>query len=174
MLIPRLEDENESFENYFSRMPRSLSHVPEDLVQSWFWHHNEQAIELSGFYDFTKWQFRLEQFSNEKIMDVRHYDYYLSKLDDKGSEFLKGLMKGYDTADYMIEHGTFPCAILVAENSGHCVHHQSIDDEMMLEPFHLIEGNRRLGFLRALIGVAHPKLQQSHDVWVADIDDQLV
>ncbi|KZZ43796.1 hypothetical protein A3758_04225 [Oleiphilus sp. HI0118] len=170
MLIPKLNENAESFDAYFQRLPRDLLHVPEDIVRTWFWYHNEQALEFSEFYDFTKWSFRLESFSNDKIMAIRHYEYYLSKLDAKGQEFLKGRMSGYDTADFMLENGTFPCAILVAANCGEFRHHQSTGDEMVLEPYHVIEGQRRLGFVRALITADHPALKSHHHVWVATIE----
>lgn len=171
MQIPRLSHENESFEEYINRFPRELAHVPEDLVKSWFWYHNDQAVECSTIYDFKKWKFRSEKFSNEEIMKIRHYDYYLSKLDEKGEVFLRGRMEGYDTADFMLDNGTFPCAILITEDCGKHKHHQSVGDETMLEPYQIIEGNRRLGFLRALINTDHPNLRAWHSVWVATIAD---
>ena len=171
MEIPELIDHKETFADYLLRMPAELAHVPEDIVRTWFWYHNEQAVEFSSFYDFTKWKFKSKAFNNDQITDIKHYDYYLKRLDDKGGEFLKGRMKGYDTADFMLANGTFPEPILVVENGSKHKHHHSIGDETMLERYHIIEGQRRLGFIRAMIRAGHPKLQASHRAWVATIED---
>ncbi|MCE7615488.1 hypothetical protein LZT09_12730 [Vibrio fluvialis] len=171
MEIPKLIADKENFTDYLLRVPAELKHVPEDIIRTWFWYHNEQAVEFSKFYDFTKWKFTAKAFTNDQILEIRHYDYYLKRLDDKGGEFLKGRMKGYDTADFMRANGTFPEPILVVENGSKHKHHHSIGDETMLEPYHIIEGQRRLGFIRAMIRAGHPKLQASHRAWVATIED---
>ena len=87
-------------------------------------------------------------------------------FDHIGREFLAGRMAGYDTAEFMMKSGTFPVPIIVAHNAGNQLHHKSFNGEFMLEPYHLIEGNRRLAFLRAMIQKGHEKLQEKHKVWL--------
>ncbi|MBW3140138.1 hypothetical protein KUV56_11515 [Ferrimonas balearica] len=173
MEIPKRNDptdfKQESFEEYYRRFPKELAHIPEDVVKSWMWYHNEQVVVFSKLYNFENWEFELQCFDNEEIMEIKHFDYDLKLLDGKGDEFLKGCLKGYDTADYMLENGTFPCPIIVARNAGKNIHHQRGEGNYMLEPLQLIEGNRRLAYLRAMIRKKFPKLKDSHKVWVVTI-----
>jgi len=164
------EFKEEPFEEYYSRWPKRLSNIPEGVVRMWFWDHNEQVLEFAKQYDFTKWKFCLEKFTNEKILEIRHFDYDMKLLDGKGEEFLKGRLKGYNTADYMLENGTFPCPIIVAHNAGEHFHHATDFKDAMIEPYHLIEGNRRFAYIRALIRHKCPQLKKDHDVWVATIE----
>jgi len=174
MNIPLRNDptdyQKESFEDYYARWPNELSHVPESVVKSWMWYHNEQVVEFCrDYYDIEHWSFQLENFDNDKIMEVQHFPDELEKLDDIGERFINGKLAGYDTADYMLENGTFPCPIIVVENGSRYQHHKSLPCETMIEPYHLIEGNRRLAFVRALIRHNHPKLKGNHEVWVVTI-----
>lgn len=179
MKIPPRNDPSdfqiESFEDYYARWPNELAHVPESVVRMWMWEHNDQVIEFfDQCYDIDRWSFRLEKLDNKKILEVRHFADELEKLDDIGDRLIKGLLVGYNTAEYMLENGTFPCPIIVVENGGQYEHHRSHPGEKMLEPYHLIEGNRRLAFVRALNRHNHPNLQDEHDVWVVTIEEQSI
>ncbi len=79
-------------------------------------------------------------------------------------------MPGYDTAEFMQENGTFPVPIIVAHNAGKVLHHKSLNHEFMLEPYHILEGNRRLAFLRAMIQKQHEKLKKNHKIWLVTIN----
>lgn len=175
MRIPERDDpsdfETEPFEDYFDRFPEELANIPENVAKNWFWHHNRQAVKFSEFYAFENWEFELCVFDNDEIMEIKHFEHDLNLLDAKGEEFLKGKLRGYDTADYMLENGTSPCPIIVAKNASGHIHHQSNEANYMLEPYHLIEGNRRLAYLRAMIRNNYERLQDSHEVWVVTIND---
>ncbi|MBD0785806.1 hypothetical protein HUO09_05595 [Vibrio sp. Y2-5] len=175
MEIPKRNDpsdfECEPFEDYFARFPQELNHIPEDVVKNWMWYHNEQVVEFSQLYDFTKWKFSLEDFDNDKIMEIQHFEYDLKLLDGKGQEFLKGCLNEHDTAKFMFENGTSPCPMIVTKDAGNHIHHQREEGNLMLEPYHLIEGNRRLAYLRAMIGKPFPRLKESHKVWVVEIEE---
>jgi len=171
--IPKRNDPSdfkcESFEDYYARFPNELAHIPKDVVKNWMWYHNEQVVECSKRYDFKKWAFDLQDFDNDKIMEIKHFEYDLMRLDGKEQEFLKGRLNEHDTAKFMFENGTSPCPMIVAENAGDHTHHQREEGNKMLEPFQLIEGNRRLAYLRAMIKKSFPKLKDSHKVWVVTI-----
>ena len=174
MKIPKRNDPNdfkiESFESYLVRWPDELSHIPEDIIRSWAYEHNDQVIEFcEETYDLSTWTFDRVKFSNDEILEIKHFDSEMKHYEHIGSEFLAGRMVGYGTAEFMLENGTFPVAILVAHNAGEFMHHKSFENEYMIEPYHLIEGNRRLAFLRAMIEKDHELLQKSHDVWLLTI-----
>ncbi|HIF5855129.1 TPA: hypothetical protein ACX3E9_004510 [Vibrio parahaemolyticus] len=175
MEIPKRNDPSdfkwEEFEDYYARFPKELAHIPEDVVKNWMWYHNEQVVEYSKLYDFEKWTFELKDFENDNIMQIKHFDYDLKLLDGKSLEFLKGLLNEHDTAKFMFDSGTSPCPMIVAKNAGKHIHHQREEGNLMLEPYQLIEGNRRLAYLRAMIGKSFPKLQKSHKVWVVTIEE---
>lgn len=170
---PRRNDpsdfEHESLESYLDRWPAELGNVPDDVIEHWFYRHNEQVPELCKVYDFGSWNFELQTFDNEKIQEIRHFEDELEKLDATGDRLMAEGMPGYDTAEYMLENGTFPCPIIVAYMAGGHCHHKGMGDETMLEPYHLVEGHRRLGFLRVMIRSDHPSLQEAHSVWVVTI-----
>ncbi len=162
----------EPFEEYYARWPKELSHVPESVIKMWMWDHNEQVVNFCrDYYDVEKWVFSLETFDNSKIQEVKHFSDELEKLDNIGEAFINGEHVGYDTAEFMLENGTFPCPIIVVENGSKYEHHRSHAGEKMLEPYHPIEGNRRLAFVRALIRYEHPSLKNEHRVWVATIGE---
>lgn len=175
MKIPKRNDPNdfavESFESYKERWPSDLDHIPPDVIKSWAYDHNEQVMVLSeDVYDLGKWDFKLADFSNDEIMRIKHFDSEMRHYDHIGKEYLAGRMEGYDTAEYMLENGTFPSPIIVAHNAGHHLHHKSFKNEFMMEPYHIIEGNRRLAFVRAMIQSGYEKLQGTHKVWLVTIN----
>lgn len=172
LIVPSRIDRSEvkeSFESYYSRWPKELENVPEDVVRHWIYYHNECFLGFDGVYDLSKWVFKKERFSNVRILDVLHYPDELKHMDSIGERFLAGVLAGYDTADYMLKNGTFPCPIIVAHNAGEYRHHRGLEGESMLEPYHLIEGHRRLSFLRAMIKRNHKALKKEHDVWLVTI-----
>lgn len=173
MKPPRRNDpsdfEQESLESYLDRWPDELSNVPEDVIEHWLYRHNEQVEDFCEVYDLGAWNFEIQSFDNEKIFEILHFEDELEKLDATGERLIAEGMPGYDTGDYMLENGTFPCPIIVAHMAGGHSHHKGIGDETMLEPYHLIEGHRRLGFIRAMIRNDHPSLQEAHDAWVVTI-----
>jgi hypothetical protein len=160
---------NETFEDYLARWPKDLTNVPVDVIKNWVFYHNEFVREHSDVYCLKNWSFELKYFSSEEIVEIKHYDSEIKHWDHIGNELMKGRMSGYDTADYMLEKGTFPCPIIVAHNAASFKHAKSLEDEFMLEPYHLIEGNRRVGFIRGMHKNAYPKLQPKHNVWVVAI-----
>lgn len=175
MKIPKHNDpsdfEIESFESYVDRWPAELDHVPLDVIKSWAYDHNEQVLEFTDeLYDLTKWSFELIEFSNDKILEIMNFGSEMKHYDHIGNKFFANRMHGYDTAEFMQENGTFPVPIIVAHNAGKFLHHKSFDNEFMLEPYHLLEGNRRLAFLRAMIQRKHEKLQEIHKVWLVIIN----
>ena len=173
MEIPKRNDPSdfkwETFEDYYARFPKEFAHIPKDVVKSWMWFHNEQVVDFSSIYDFKNWNFELRSFDNDEVMEIRHFEYDLKLLDGKSEEFIQGRLNEHDTARFMFENGTPPCPIIVARDASKHIHHQRDEGNFMLEPYHLIEGNRRLAYLRAMISKAFPKLRNSHKVWVVSI-----
>ena len=168
MQIPKVEV-NEIFESYIARWPDEFDNIPEDVIRNWVYYHNESVIENSDVYELMKWQFKKKTFTTEEVLEIKHYDSEIKHLDHIGDVLMKQGMSGYDTAEFMIEYGTFPCPIIVAHNAGMFRHAKSLNGETMLEPYHLIEGSRRLGFVRGMAKYNYHKLQQNHEVWVVTI-----
>ena len=173
MRPPKREDpsafEIESFDSYYSRWPKELTNIPEDVVRHWIYYHNGFFWEGGIIYEIDRWSFDLKVFSNEKIMEIAHYPSEIERMDYNGETLMKKGMPGYDTAEYMLQHGTFPCPIIVAYNAGAHKHAKSIGTETMLEPYHLVEGHRRLGFARGMIRHNYKHLKREHKVWLVTI-----
>lgn len=168
MKIPKVEN-NESFELYLARWPENFTNIPDDVIRNWIYYHNEFVIDNSDVYELEKWRFEKRIFTTEEVLTIKHYDSEMKYLDHIGDILMEQGMPDYDTAEFMIEHGTFPCPIIVAHNAGEFSHAKSLQGETMLEPYHLIEGNRRLGFIRGMAKHNFHKLQHNHEVWVVTI-----
>jgi hypothetical protein len=111
------------------------------------------------------WDFELKNFSSDQIMAIDHVGKWIEELDAEGVEYVGGFPRSQTgLAKYMLEHGTFPVPIIVAENSGHVVHPRS-NREKMKVPFQLIEGHCRLACIRGMIAHKHPSTRNSHPVW---------
>ncbi|RWX52857.1 hypothetical protein [Photobacterium chitinilyticum] len=174
-------NEDTSFEEFQGMLPEELSNFPEDVLRQWVYRHGkgdgDVISALNILPGISEWQFHLVEMTNAEIESIRHYEYDESKLFPKGNWWLgSGRHNAPEFCDYMMEHGTYPVPIIVAKNaSSH--NHPILDfrypghDGPMLEPFHLLEGNRRFALLRAMIKNGTAGLKDMHDVWLVTMPE---
>lgn len=163
--------EAEEFDAYYERWPRELAAIPKQVVQDWVhrhWHDfRDHWVELAPH----TWKYECKVLSSSEIMSIDHIGTWIRDLDAEGVEYVSGASRGQTRmAKYMLEHGTFPVPILVAQGAGHVVHPRSAK-ELMKEPLQLIEGHCRLACIRGMINSAHPHIAAHHRVWVATIPE---
>lgn len=163
----------------YSVMPEELSNFPEDVLRQWVYEHGkgdgDVVDALNLIPNLSKWFFQLVEMPNADINSIKHYPYDEKRLLDKGEWWLKtGRHNAPAFCDYMLEHGTTPVPLIVAQNaSDH--NHPIIEyryperEGPMLEPFHLLEGNRRFALLRAMINNGTASLKDQHLVWIVTL-----
>lgn len=165
-----------SFSDFCKVIPKELSNFPEDVLKQWVYEHGKgdgDVIDaLNLIPNLAEWRFELVDMTNADIKRIRHYPYDERLLLPKGEWWLKsGRHSAPAFFDYMLEHGTTPVPIIIAQNaSGHnhpiIAYRYPEHGGSMLDPLHLLEGNRRFALLRAMINNDVASLQDKHLVWV--------
>lgn len=161
----------EPFETYYERWPSRLSAIPRPIVEDWIYRHwSDFKRHWMALAPHT-WRYELRTFTSAEVLSIGHVSTWISDLDAEGVEYVSGFPRGRTRmAQFMLEHGTFPVPILVAQGAGHVVHPRSAN-ERMKEPFQLIEGHSRLACIRGMINAQYSTLAPSHRVWVANIPE---
>lgn len=164
MSLAKLNDD-ETFEAYLSRWPKELSHIPETIIESLAFEHNQQVVENPDVYDFERWRCRSAIFSNAEIASVRHFND--RELNGRGiaEEFYRSQRPRTPLFDWMLTNGTFPKPILIIENGAnhdHIVPKRA--GESLYEPYHIFEGQRRLSYLKYFIELGLPNFRNQHGV----------
>lgn len=157
--------ERESIDSYIARWPKQFSNIPPCVIENWIHRHNPQFINDWPALNPSSWRFNLREMSSSQIMAIQHLDGELEHWDYIGNKFLETKDENQYLARYMAKHGTFPCPIIVAVNAQGVLHPKSRPGEFMKTPMQLIEGHRRLGFLREMIRRNWPYLTPFHKVW---------
>jgi hypothetical protein len=62
--------------------------------------------------------------------------------------------------NFMRENQTWPLPILILENLGGNVR------SSLGQPYHLLEGHRRLAYLRSLYKASQKKMKSEHEIWL--------
>jgi hypothetical protein len=152
----------ETAEEYARRMQSTvLPHWPEEPLREWL-HRHFNNLETYAFLGYESLRFERQEWDldaipgRESFRDPRF-------CDDFSRTFEARAQKGNDwLATYMSEHGTWPTPVLLLENLDGSLTYPH--GGKMNQPYHLLEGHRRLSFLNALrqSGRALPQ----HDVWL--------
>ncbi|WP_407832171.1 hypothetical protein [Vibrio rotiferianus] len=157
----------ESFEDYYHRFPRELSHIPKEVVETWIYRHWD---DFQGWRELQPetWHFELHEFSCEEILKIGHVGDWSKQLHHWGRELINGERRRNTwLGRYMLESGTTPTSIIVGFNFGQHVHPIEFGDQKMKLPYQLIEGHMRLAYLFGMIKEGHSNLKEEHKVWVA-------
>ncbi|MGM0785988.1 MAG: hypothetical protein ACQEUM_17985 [Pseudomonadota bacterium] len=159
----------EDFEDYYRRWPDELQTIPKCVVEQWIhrhWDDFQDWIALNPH----KWSWERREFTNQEILKIDHFGDWIEQLHSEGTEYVSAKPRSETfVGGYMLEHGTTPVPMIVAEYSGHAVHPKGFKDDYMKEPYQLIEGHSRLGCLLGMIDSDHPNLMKKHQVWVVRI-----
>ncbi|EJA7359023.1 hypothetical protein ACSVUS_000598 [Vibrio alginolyticus] len=172
--LPEVRD-NELFANYKTRLPHRLKNIPDDVLEQWPFEVEVVRKALNQRKDFVHWTYRLVELTSNEILTIRHYPYDESRLFPKAHEWLspKGVPLRPIWFDRMLEQGTFIRPIILAHNANNQVHpilsfeYPALD--AMFTPYHLLEGNRRLSLLRAMIELKMEGVKERHSVWLVDM-----
>jgi hypothetical protein len=146
---------------YVERMRSTvLPDWPADVLKEWLYRHAD-CISKYAFLDFQTFAFSRETWPLDVIpdkhaFDEEHFCDFFSNVEERAKW-------PYDwLAIYMCREGTWNTPIIMLENQG-----APLADpfgKLMKQPFHLLEGHRRLAFLNGLR--QRGKAIACHDVWI--------
>ena len=151
---------NEELSSYVSRMKSGLlPNWPEELLTEWL-HRHASNMEDYAFLGFENLQFRLDTWDLEQFPGREAFR-DLGFSDSFQNVEVRAEQNEYDwLAHYMLREGTWNTPIVLFDN-------RNAGQARLRTPFHLLEGHRRLSFLRGLkrLGKARPQ----HAVWLASL-----
>lgn len=169
-LVPVEQDgtfETEPVVDYLARVQPLLPAFPEEVLMQWFHHHGVHGHEYDwlGYRSLT---FQREIWCTERILsEVRSWpgnDWVAGYCETMLSDPV--IQNGW-LGKTMIDAGSWPIAPIILNNT-HSF--QNSGGSRLGEPYHLLEGHRRMGMFRALNHSDEWDVQTSHPVWVAIAD----
>ena len=159
----------EPFSEYRRRWPEKYSHIPDAIIESWIHRHWSQFRDWRTLRP-ESWTYEIRKFTSSDVLRIGDVCDRAADSIAWGDDLMDGFKDGEIwLRDYMLENGTTPAPILVAENAAHIRHPHNGGN--MVEPFQLIEGHRRRALLGAMIRRRHPNMPSRHDVVVARIPE---
>jgi hypothetical protein len=160
--------EVEPFSDYLRRWPAELKAFPANLIETWVYRHWDQFRDEWMPQRALEWKYESRFFSNDEVMKIAHFANELSIMDYWGDQlFSCRIRRETWLAAFMLRHGTTPEPILVLDADTKVRHHKAFEGEVILKPFHIIEGHKRLSYLRGMIRHNHPLLKKQHVIWYA-------
>jgi hypothetical protein len=163
--LPYLDDCQrivEPADEYVRRMQATvLPHWPEEPLVEWL-HRNYNSLKDYGFLGYDSLHFELQTWDLEAIPGREAFA-DPGFCDDFSGSFEYRVREVDWLARYMNEHGTWSTPIYLLENLDGAISYPW--GERLNQPYHLLEGHRRLSFLVALrhLGKALP----GHQIWLA-------
>jgi hypothetical protein len=162
--LPYLDSSERSIESgkdYVRRMQTTvLPYWPEGPLLEWLYRHY-QCIETYEFLGFDTFQFELQ---NWDLADIPVADAFADPkyFDSLTSSFEHWVTKGEWLARYMSQNGTWNTPICLLENlNGELAYPWG---DKLNQPYHLLEGHRRLSFLNALRSSGNALAK--HEIWL--------
>lgn len=159
--IDLYKKENENFENYFKRINGILPNWPEEVVKEWLHRHNNQ-IDDYIFLGFDKFKFYLEKWSTKEIVEKIDSYKMTNLIDPLGTQILD--IPYSFLQKYIHKNGTWPSPIIILKTETNMI----IKDGYILgNPYHLLEGHLRLGYIRTLFK-NNCKVNNNHLVYIVE------
>jgi hypothetical protein len=162
----------EPFAEYYQRWPEACANVPAQVVETWIYRHwrDFQAwIPLSS----QSWEHDLQSLSSDQVMTICHVAAWPETLRYWGDDLFDGRHRRKTwLGRAMLESGTTPAPIIVAQGAGKFRHPRERGRPPLREPYQLIEGHMRLAYLQGMIRRGYPETRSNHDVFVATLPIQ--
>lgn len=152
-----VEAENE----YVSRMQAGpLPNWPTEPLQEWLYRHADHMDDYA-FLGFDRFHFELATWDLDRLpgreaFKDEHFCDSFQDVEDRAAA------NWYDwLAHYMLREGTWNTPIILLDNA---MVPALLHEPMLKSPYHLLEGHRRLSFLRGLKRLG--KARDRHSVWI--------
>lgn len=156
----------EPFSEYRTRWPKRYKNVPDEVVETWIYRHWREFQAWLPLRPL-EWKYEFKDLTSAEVLTIGHVGDWMKTLRYWGDDLIDGSnRKKTWLGRFMIENGTTPSPLIVAENAGSWLHPREHACRMY-EPLQLIEGHMRLAYLRALIQRTHSAVQPVHRVVLA-------
>lgn len=153
-----VEEFNKKFKNFFSNFP-------DDVIEQWPYRDFAAFLSSWEIIDYEKLKFSLVKLDNEQIMQIK-----VAGMND--DDLIKwGRFQMYETEasnylkEYMKKEKKAPVPIIVLDT----LNSNISGDYNFGKPYHLLEGHRRLSFLKTFISDGESKMYDKQTVWLAKI-----
>ncbi len=158
--------------DYLRRVRPLLPAFPDEVLVEWFLRHGVHAHEYAwlGYRGFS---FAREVWVTRRILEhVKSWPEEDDPLDGYAESFLaeESIRSGW-LGSYMTREGTWPTPPVVLDNR---VGFQTPSGTRLGQPFNLLEGHRRAGYLRALARSSKSAVQEQHALWIVTADPEEV
>lgn len=153
----------EPFATYNERVGPLLPNWPADALEQWPHRHWRDFRGTWAWLGVDGLSFTAETWSTERIVsDIRFVDH------EYFTEYARSFAsnesaRGSPLGEFLIAHGTWPVPILTLRYDGE---YRPPDHCRVHSPFTLLEGHRRLSFLRGILDAKLVSVRPAHDVWV--------
>lgn len=156
--MDKLTDELEPLRGYCRRVRPLLPNFPTSVIVQWLYRHYSCVEFQYRWLDFKRLRFEKQRWPTAQIIgSVRAYEEEIVE-NSRRVMFMHPDHSRLET--HMIRWGTWPRPVIVLDKQGV----PPPRGPGLKEPFHLLEGHRRAGYLRALSerNIARP----SHQIWL--------
>lgn len=158
------------FDEWWPKVKGHFRHVPEAVARDWL--HRHWSHSPFGWLPSATYRFRLVDWPSKRVPEIRTiWNNYAADPTDPiahGRYLVEEhrVQLGYELADFMVEHGTFPVPPVMLDNSdGHLAHLPSARFEYPAG-FVLVEGHRRFNIAAYL--QSDSRLKESVPFWLME------
>lgn len=147
----------EPFDVFYKKVHRLLPNLPADVLEQWAYRHFSCFMSLfDRGMQIDNFDFSIEKWNIDRILQIQDADDFYGH--GIGKEIVTNPFSWL--MNDMRKHGTWPKAIIVydtleSRNNGRFPYQK---------PYHLIEGHRRLLYLRRMYDAEMP-INTKHAVW---------
>lgn len=155
----------EDFDEYYERSKELMPNFPKSALKSWIHRHYLDAVREYGWVDLRKIIFKPAVWTTKFIYD----NVSTHKMEDVVEALSYHVYNDYNwLGKYFLAKGTWNTEIIVLQNDSGL---ENPYGEKYGKPYHLIEGHRRLGYLRRLFREKPSILADSHQLWLVTIEN---
>ncbi|MAX24619.1 MAG: hypothetical protein CMJ19_08960 [Phycisphaeraceae bacterium] len=161
--------EYEPWPSYWERIRKLIPNFPPEACKQWLWQHYSCTTEYDWL-NLRTLDFRREEWPTQLIFEkVREWPDTDGGLLTIWSNYIRTSpdAKSNQLANYMTYNGTWPLPPLIIENPKGITRP---DGYPLGEPFHLMEGHHRLGFLHGL-AKSQTVLQEKHSLFIITVQE---
>lgn len=150
----------EPVRRYCKRVKPLLPHMPTGVLVQWLYKHSNCALRQWPWLDFRHLRFSLEKWDLATVLKLRARD---EGLIENYRTWLFAEVRPVDSelSKRMRQRGTWPRPVMVLDTT------MAPDRFSVPRPLMLMEGHRRLGFLRGLAD--HGSAKTEHLVWMVTL-----
>ncbi|MGL4933125.1 MAG: hypothetical protein ACRC4P_07345 [Aeromonas sp.] len=158
----RDERQTEPLSAYLERVAPQVPFIPENVLSQWIYRHWRGFESNWNFIDLACHQFQCESWPTAQLVDQvgsRHME-----VIERWGEMLRSnrYVRRSWLGEQMLSEGTWPEPIIVLAPAAGSSYPSG---QPLPQPYCLLEGHHRLGYLRAMAHDGEP-LQKTHRVWI--------